>query len=137
MTEEAIMTQKPETEFQRATPVLRSGDYSLSRSYYTEKLGFSVIEEGGDPPRFGIFRRGRSFIFVNAWQGPPSPDTKGWDAYLHVAGLPALYAEYQAVDAGICRAMEETVYGMREFEVRDPDGNVICFGEDTDPPKSA
>ena len=30
------------------------------------------------------------------------------------------------------RPVENTVYGMREFEITDPDGNVVCFGEDMD-----
>ena len=56
-----------------------------------------------------------------------------WDAYIHVAGLDDLQSEFEAAGARISRHIEETVYGMREFDVTDPDGNVICFGEDTDP----
>lgn len=62
-------------------------------------LGFEVLGEGGDPPRFGIFRRERAMPHVDAWIG---------------------------------RALTDTVYGMREFEAVDPDGNVICFGEEAD-----
>ena len=57
------------TEFERATPVLMSGDYERSKAFYTETLGFRVIEEGGDPARFGIFERGGAVLFVNAWNG--------------------------------------------------------------------
>ena len=119
--------------FLRSTPVLKSGDYPRSRAYYTEQLGYAVLEEGGDPPRFGILERGRSVLFVTAWQGPPTPVPGVWDAYVHVTGLDALHAEYTAAAANVTRPIEDTVYGMREFEVADPDGNVICFGEDRDP----
>ncbi len=117
----------------RATPVLKSGDYARSRAYYVDRLGYRVVEEGGDPPRFGIFERGKSVLFVNAWQGPPTIVPGAWEAYLHVSGLNALHAEFAAAGATIIRAIETTVYGMREFEVTDPDGNVLCFGEDADP----
>ena len=122
----------PGSEFERSTPVLRSGDYPRSRSFYEGRLGYAVVEEGGEPARFGIFRRGQSYLFVNAWNGPPPPSSGGWDAYVHVSGVDALHDEFAAAGAAIVRAVELAVYGMREFEVRDPDGNVICFGEDAD-----
>ena len=128
------MAKEAGIAFERATPVLRSADYPRSRDFYVERLGFSVVEEGGEPARFGIFKRDGSVLFVNAWQGGPPPSPGGWDAYLHVSSLDAVFAEYRASGADIQREIEETVYGMREFEVRDPDGNVICFGEDMDPP---
>ncbi len=126
-----------ETAFQRATPVLKSGDYPRSRAFYLDVLGYRVIEEGGDPPRFGIFERGGSVLFVDAWHGAARPVAGAWDAYVHVTGLEALRAELEARGAPITRPIEETVYGMREFEVTDPDGNVLCFGEDADPTATA
>ena len=33
-------------------------------------------------------------------------------------------------NAEISRPIERTSYGMRGVEVKDPDGNVICFGHD-------
>lgn len=116
--------------FRRATPVLRSGDYVRSRTFYTEMLGFKVMEEGGDPPRFGIFRRDGAVLFVDAWQGPPADGAAGWVAYFHVDDVVALRA--QLLERGVVGAGEVrvTVYGMREFELRDPDGNLLCFGVD-------
>ncbi len=115
-----------------ATPVLKSGDYPRSRAFFVDKLGYRVVEEGGDPPRFGIFRRGKSALFVDAWHGAPAPLPEVWEAYVHVNGLKELCAEFEAAGVEISRPIEDTVYGMREFEVTDPDGNVICFGEDMD-----
>ena len=123
----------PETDkpaFERATPVLKSADYPRSRTFWLETLGFELREEGGDPARFGIFARGGSVVFVDAWHGPAQPVAGAWDAYLHVTGLEALFQELQGRGANITRPVEDTVYGMREFEVTDPDGNVVCFGED-------
>ena len=121
-----------ESSLLRATPVLKSEDYSRSRAFYVDVLGFGIAEEGGDPPRFGIFERGRSVLFVDAWHGAPQPVAGTWDAYIHVTDLEALHAEFEARGAPITRPIEDTVYGMREFEVTDPDGNVLCFGEDAD-----
>ena len=127
----------PETRFLNATPVLKSDDYPRSRAFYVDVLGYGIAEEGGDPPRFGIFERGRSVLFVDAWHGAAQPVAGAWDAYIHVTGLEDLFAELQGRGAPITRPIEDTVYGMREFEVTDPDGNVLCFGEDSDPPATA
>lgn len=118
--------------FESATPVLMSADYARSRAFYVDVLGFSVVEEGGDPPRFGIFRRGGATLFVDAWKGARDARPDTWDAYIHVRDITALCAALSDAGAPITRAVCETVYGMREFEVTDPDGNVICFGEDMD-----
>ena len=117
----------------QSTPVLKTGDYETARAFYRDKLGYQLVEEGGEPARFGIFKRGRSGLFVDSWHGEPAPVSGAWEAYVHVDGLDALFAEYQAADVNITRPIQTTVYEMREFEVTDPDGNVICFGEDTDP----
>lgn len=119
--------------FERATPVLRTADYPRARAYYEERLGFQVVEEGGDPPRFGIFKRGGAVIFVDGWHGGPSETSDNWNAYIHVAGLDALFERFRKAGAEIVRPIEQTVYGMREFELLDPDGNRICFGEDLEP----
>lgn len=118
--------------FETSTPVLGSGDYARSRNFYADLLGFGIIEEGGDPPRFGIFRRGQATLFVDAWKGAPTPTPGKWDAYIHVKNLTRLLKELETSQAPITHPIEETVYGMREFEVTDPDGNVLCFGEDSD-----
>jgi catechol 2,3-dioxygenase-like lactoylglutathione lyase family enzyme len=126
------MPAEPSIKFQRSTPVLKAADYARSKAFYTEKLGYTVVEEGGEPPQFGIFDRDTSVLFVNAWQGGPTPVPGSWDAYIHVAGVEAVHAELAATGVEIIRQLEVTVYGMREFEIRDPDGNVLCFGEDAE-----
>ena len=118
--------------FQSSTPVLRSTDYVRSRTFFTDVLGFSIVEEGGEPPRFGIFARDRATIFVNAWDGGPPPSPGGWDAYIHVDDVDALHEAVSAAGAKVTRTPEVTVYGMREFEIQDPDGNLLCFGVDAE-----
>ena len=123
---------KSAPRFQRATPVLRCADYPRARAYYCDRLGFAVVEEGGEPPRFGILERDRAVLFLDSWQGGPVAGCAGWDAYIHVVDLEGLFQAYQEAGAEIVRPIETTVYGMREFELLDPDGNRLCFGEDAE-----
>ena len=66
--------------FQRSTPVLKSGHYERARAYYVDKLGYRVVEEGGDPPRFGIFERGAGVLFVDSWKGSPRLASTCWSS---------------------------------------------------------
>ena len=126
------MPDASKTKLLRSTPVLKSADYARSRAFYAGVLGYRVVEEGGDPPRFGIFDRDKSTLFVDAWNGPPGESEGGWQAYIHVDGVDTVADVLKGAGAPITRPLENTVYGMREFEVTDPDGNVLCFGQDVD-----
>ncbi|MEM7243176.1 MAG: glyoxalase superfamily protein [Pseudomonadota bacterium] len=114
---------------QDATPVIRVSDYARARGFYAGQLGFDVIEEGGDPARFGIFRRDKAQLFINAWDGAGAA-YEGWVAYIHVADIAATKADLDARSVAFVRGPVVTEYGMAEIEIADPDGNVICFGAD-------
>ena len=101
------MSQSPDIPFDRSTPVLRSADYPRSRAFFVDLLGFDVVEEGGEPPRFGIFKRGNAFFFVDAWHGGPTPSPTVWSAYVHVANLQALHDSYAAAGVEISRPVDD------------------------------
>ncbi|WP_424931467.1 glyoxalase superfamily protein [Amaricoccus macauensis] len=115
-----------------AVPVLRVSNYAKARAFWRDQLGFAVAEEGGDPPRFGIFIRDGQRVFLDGWHGPDAPGHQGWRVYFHTPDVDAL-AEW-AVAQGIVLAkpLHDTPYGMREFEIVDPDGNRLCFGQPLD-----
>ncbi len=110
-------------------PVLRVSDYPRARSFWTDVLGFAVREEGGEPPRFGIFHRDAATVFVDAWHGADVPPSPGWRAYLHTDDVDALAGDL-ATRAYASEGPRDATYGMRELVVTDPDGNRICFGQD-------
>lgn len=110
-----------------ATPVLRTGDYLKAKDFYTDVLGFTCSEEGGEPPKFGIFRREDAMIFVNGHNGADA-DYDHWRAYFHIDDIEAFAQEIRDAGGVLTKDISATVYEMREFEVTDPDGNVLCFG---------
>ena len=122
--------RKDDPTFIQSTPVLKTGDYDAARNFWTRTLGFGITEEGGEPARFGIFQRGKSVVFVNGWNGPPTPVEGAWDAYFHVTDLNGFTEEVRAAGWAIAAEPHETVYGMLEMELKDPDGNLLCFGQD-------
>ncbi|MEM8631303.1 MAG: VOC family protein [Pseudomonadota bacterium] len=112
-----------------SVPVLRVSAYPAARTFWTEVLQFDVVEEAGEPiTGFGIFRRDAATVFLMAWDGPEAPYDR-WRAYFHTDAVEALAARLR--DAGCnFRGPVATEYRMREIEVTDPDGNVLCFGQD-------
>ena len=111
-----------------SVPVLRAADYPATRDML-RSLGFEIAEEGGDPPRFGILRQDAATLFVDAWHGPDPTPAPCWRAYFHCDDVEALAARARAADLPT-EGPVETVYGMREVTVTDPDGNRLCFGQD-------
>ncbi|MEX0284237.1 MAG: VOC family protein [Paracoccaceae bacterium] len=112
-----------------SVPVFRVSDYDRARAFWRDVLGFTVVEEAGEPVTgFGIYRRDTAQVFLVAWDGPEAAYDR-WRAYFHTDDLGALQAELDAVKATY-NGPVTTEYGMSEIEVTDPDGNVVCFGMD-------
>ncbi len=113
-----------------ATPVLCTDNYPRAKAFYVDILGFDCVEEAGEPVTgFGIFRNGGARIFVEAWIGAEAPHDR-WRAYFHTSEFDALMAEIKARGGTLSKAPHVTEYDMREFEIKDPDGNVLAFGAD-------
>ncbi|MEO0693456.1 MAG: VOC family protein [Pseudomonadota bacterium] len=114
-----------------SVPVLRVSDYPRARAFWTEVLGFRIVQEAGDPVTgFGIYRRDAAQVFLEAWQGAESPYER-WRAYFHTDDLAGLQASFEAAEA-VFKGPTRTEYGMDEIEIADPDGNVVCFGQDAE-----
>lgn len=111
-----------------AIPVLRVADYARARKFY-EALGFTCSEEGGEPPRFGIFHQGAAIVFLDGWHGADAAPSPGWRAYFHVRDVDALARRLGAAGVAL-DGPRTTAYGMRELVVTDPAGNRLCFGQD-------
>ena len=110
-------------------PVLRVSDYPRARAFWRDALGFDVVEEAGDPVTgFGIYRSGRATVFLTAWDGPEAAYDR-WRAYFHTDDLGAVTDRLGERDIAF-KGPVVTDYRMREVEVADPDGNVVCFGQD-------
>ncbi|MEO0820992.1 MAG: glyoxalase superfamily protein [Pseudomonadota bacterium] len=114
---------------QSCIPVLRVADYLRARAFWRDSLGFTVTEEGGDPPRFGIFHRNRAEVFLDAWHGADPPRPAGWRVYFHIPDADAMAAELRAAGIALKRGPEDAPYGLREIDIEDPDGNCRCFGQ--------
>jgi uncharacterized glyoxalase superfamily protein PhnB len=116
-------------------PYFLVADVVRAAEYYRDKLGFAI--QGyffEDPPVFAMVGRDGLTIMLALIEGTRGGSNRqhksiGIDAYLWVDDLDALYAELQANGADIIAPPVTRGYGMKEVEIRDLDGYVLCFGQ--------
>ncbi|MEO1102791.1 MAG: VOC family protein [Pseudomonadota bacterium] len=116
----------------RAMPVLEVADVPRSAAFY-EQLGFAS-HGYGDPPFFCIMQRGDVTIGLAGGTGPVRANN-GWAAYVYVADAAALREEFVGAGIGTPTEIGDRPYGLRDFDIIDPDGHRIAFGSDIYPSK--
>lgn len=115
-----------------ATPIFATADVTASRRFY-EMAGFVVdayddgyafvSRDGAEVLHLAVSdvvdpMRNDAALYIN------NPAADGWHAAWGEAGLPV-------------GALTDRPWGMREFEVADPSGNVLRIGRNLPPPDEA
>ena len=118
-------------------PMLICADVQASIKFYTEALGLEVEGRMDDVGRSGwaSLRAERVHLMLaSPTYIPAGVQVDGRFPqsiyYFYTSSLEALRERVSAYGAQ-CGPIEERFYGMREFEVIDPDGHVLVFGEDS------
>lgn len=104
------------------TPILRVADMTASRRYYLDVLGFKLDWEG--PEMASVSRDGCAIMLCEGHQGR----TGAW-VWVGVVDADVLYAAFVAANA-IIRDPPQNFAWAYEFQVADPDGNVLRFGSE-------
>lgn len=122
-------------ELIRSMTVLQVADLQRSLEFYTGLLGFISHGNWGDPPCFAIVQRGAVSFALDETRdaGAAVPGNQYWAAYLYVTEARALQESFREAGVSIERELEEAPYGLLDFDIRDPDGHIIAFGEDLRP----
>lgn len=120
-------------------PMLAVVDLKRTIAFYRDQLGFAVINSLGSPdPVWCMLRRDGVALMFN--QPPDCNETtlprraKDFQIlYFYPEDVRALHAGWQARGLPVSD-LRVTTYGMREFELRDPEGYWLWFGEETTDP---
>ena len=111
-------------------PILPALDVAHTRAFY-ESLGFKA---GYHDDHYEILRRGELVVHLEAHEDhqPASNDTS---CYWRVPDADALYREFAALGLpgeglpSLSQPADEP-WGMREFRLKDPAGNVVRIGHE-------
>ena len=138
------MSQVPTTiSFVAAVPQFAVPDLVQTTEYYRDVLGFQIAGywDGervslvpDTSPVFAIVWRDNVRVFFNRADGPDvraGRAEEAPDVYLRIVGVDALAEELRTSGAEIIDGPEDRIYGQRELVVKDCNGLILCFGEDT------
>ena len=117
------------------SPELAVADPEVTAAFFRDALGFVETNLWGDPPGYLIAVRDGAKLHFRRAASPAEIRTNAprevWDAYVWCDGIDELAADVQRRGVPLERGPVTQPYGMREFDVLDPDGHVICFGAPT------
>ena len=113
-----------------AEPILPAQDVRRTRAFY-ESLGFKA---GYHDDRYEILRRDNLVVHLEAHQDLRSA-TNHTSCYWRVSDADALYREFAALglpEEGSPSLSEpcDEPWGMREFTLKDPSGNLVRIGHE-------
>ena len=118
------------------TPVFPVADVDATTAWYRDVLGFDVDTFPENPPSvFAIVWRDNVEIFLQRVDGYRKPDLSErreggvWDVYVRVTDLASLWDRVSALPGA--RGPQDRFYGQREIEIRDLNGYVLVFAEET------
>jgi len=120
-------------------PMLSVSDLKRTMTFYCDRLGFHVVNKLGDPDLTWCMlgRDGAKMMFSR----PPPEEMKELPQrakdfqvyYFYPDNIVALHAAWKTKRVPVTELRVST-YGMKEFELRDPDGYWLWFGQETDEP---
>ena len=121
------MAEEPKLEI--VAPVFPVTDVKCATDYFTSKLLFDIAfewaDEDGGPVSYVILRSGNCELHLTMSEKPHKTI-----AYFFVRGVEEYHDAVRSNGATITQDIKDWPWNMREFEVADPDGNRLIFGQD-------
>ena len=108
-----------------AMPCFAVRDLEKAIGYYVESLGFKVSFRNGNV--FAIVTRNQVEIGLSLDRSGDQAGRGG--CYVKLQGVDSLHEELGSRGIHMVHELKTEAYGMREFMIRDLDGNTLNFGE--------
>jgi uncharacterized glyoxalase superfamily protein PhnB len=109
-----------------ACPLFPVADPQASAAWYCQHLGFAKTFADAD---YAMIKR--DAVEVHFWRCADPNIARATSAYFRVGDADAVAASmHNVVAGGRIQAPQDTAWGMREFYVWDPDGNLLKFGQE-------
>lgn len=109
-------------------------DLDKSLAFYIDVLGFREPAKFGEPECFAMANRDEFDVMFSlaqrAEQIHPNGPNGVWDLYIVVENLDSEMLALEAAKCPLQAEPRETFYSMRELEVVDPDGYLICLAQE-------
>lgn len=125
---------KPTDLFSHASPIFPVNHLADSLAFYRDKLGFELSFAWEEPATYAVIRRGEGVSIHLSQRDAPIENPQHSSAsrpalYIFVYDVDAIYEEWKQKGVQIQHAPADQDYGMRDFDVIDPDGYQLTIGK--------
>jgi catechol 2,3-dioxygenase-like lactoylglutathione lyase family enzyme len=113
-------------------PILLVRDVKRCAAFFEQKLGFEIDFLHGLPPFYGAVSRDGVCLHIRYVQQPFFAQAAVQEkslicASIEVSNVRGLFEEFKARGVEFAQTLVKHAWGGTDFQVRDPDGNVISF----------
>jgi catechol 2,3-dioxygenase-like lactoylglutathione lyase family enzyme len=121
-----------------AFPQLFVADVEVSCRFFVRTLGFTLRFKYGQPAFYALIQRDGARLNLRFVHSPvilrDSGAGKQAEIDLLAASIPvenikSLYLEYKTTGVPMHQVLKKQPWGLRDFIIRDPDGNLVHFSE--------
>jgi len=116
-----------EAKYLSCIPIFTVKDPAKARDFYVDKLGFKVLFEWGSPITYLGLERNNVCVHLNS-ESNSRQEPGGGSISVITDEVDNLYAHCINQGVEITIAPDDRPYGLRDFGVKDVDGNIINFG---------
>ncbi len=131
-----MQAEKAKTvEFKKIATQFVVEDVVATAEYYRDVLGFEILEYFADPPVYAMVARGGVEMHFGKADDLPVDRSSvefrrvGFDAYIWVNDIDALFGELSASGADIIEGPVKRIYESTEIEILDCNGFKVVFGD--------
>jgi uncharacterized glyoxalase superfamily protein PhnB len=116
----------------KVIPILFVRDVKKSAAWFRDKLNFQIDFLHGLPPSYGAVSRDGVCLHLRFVHHPFFAKAAAEEgdlilASIEVANVQGLFEEFKARGVEFPQQLKKQAWGGTDFQVRDPDGNVLSF----------
>ncbi len=121
---------KPLSPYSHFATLLPVQDIEKSIKFYQEKLGFEVTFTWKNPVEYAVLKGGDQVaIHLTKREDKLQPSPVHTALYIFVHDVDDLYTDLNQRGVEILTPLGDRDYYMRDFDIKDPDGYILCFGK--------
>jgi len=114
--------------FSHSAVIFPVSNLEQSIEFYTKKLGFEKTFEWGEPMYYAVVKRGGVGIHLTKRSDGGKPSKYHRALYIFVNDIDRVNKECKNQNVHLVNDLEERDYKMKDFDIEDPDGFIITFG---------
>ena len=112
-----------------ASPIWIVRDMQRALDFYEQQLGFTINFKWQDPPTYATMSRDDIGIHLTLADDLPENYKSTSSLFIFVHDVDQVWKELQSKDVTFLDEIGDREYQMRDFDIVDPDGNRITFGQ--------